>query len=94
MKRRKLPKRSSKDSYNESESIAEMKRGLDQQEKEHVLFEGEHDDDCYICDIGGDLVCCDYCSKAFHLDCHIPPLKRVPQGEFMCCECKAIGECV
>ena len=46
------------------------------------LFEGEHDDDCYICYLGGELVCCDFCSKAFHPACHIPPLREIPEGEF------------
>lgn len=54
-----------------------------------VPFIGDHDNDCYICDDGGDLVCCDFCSKAYHLQCHIPPLLRVPDGVWTCCECKA-----
>ena len=65
------------------------------------LFEGEHDDDCYICFNGGDLVCCDFCSKAFHMKCHIPPLPFIPDGIWKCCECSAVerkkksrcGEC-
>lgn len=56
------------------------------------IFEGEHDDECYICYDGGELLCCDYCSKAFHLQCHIPPLTKCPDGIWKCCECTAIHE--
>lgn len=48
-----------------------------------------------------DLLCCDYCNKAFHMLCHIPPLLEVPSGIWKCCECSALertrllrcGEC-
>jgi len=55
------------------------------------LFKGEHDDDCYICYNGGDLVCCDFCSKAYHMQCHIPPLPFLPDEGLLwkCCECSA-----
>jgi hypothetical protein len=67
----------------------------------HNLFQGEHDDDCYICYLGGDMLCCDFCEKAFHLVCHIPPLPSIPEGIWKCCECSAVerkkksrcGEC-
>jgi hypothetical protein len=36
-----------------------------------------------------DLILCDYCPKAFHLNCHIPRLFRIPQGDWRCCECSA-----
>jgi hypothetical protein len=36
-----------------------------------------------------DLVLCDFCPKAFHLECHIPKLHVIPQGEWRCCECSA-----
>ncbi|KAL3827047.1 hypothetical protein ACHAXA_007554 [Cyclostephanos tholiformis] len=65
------------------------------------LFEGEHMDDCFMCFNGGDLICCDYCEKAYHLECHIPPLTEVPNGLWKCQECAAVeytrmmkcGEC-
>ncbi|KAL7541581.1 hypothetical protein ACHAXR_011047 [Thalassiosira sp. AJA248-18] len=93
------------------------------------LFEGEHDDDCFMCFYGGgelfqvhlhsteltfheylhtlsnrmrpDLLCCDYCEKAYHLNCHIPPLREIPSGLWKCQECTAVeysrkmkcGEC-
>merc|ERR1711966_197591 len=67
------------------------------------LFKGEHDDDCYVCCNGGDLVYCDFCSKAYHMQCHIPPLPFLPDEGLLwkCCECSAVertkksrcGEC-
>ena len=54
-----------------------------------VLYEGEHDDDCYICFNGGELVCCDFCPKVFHCECHIPALPALPTGIWKCCECYA-----
>jgi len=53
------------------------------------LFNGEHDDDCYICYNGGDLICCDFCEKVFHMACHVPPLPAMPAGLWKCCECYA-----
>ena len=55
----------------------------------------------YICFNGGELVCCDFCPKAFHCACHIPPLPFIPSGVWKCCECSAVertkksrcGEC-
>ena len=58
-------------------------------------------DECYICYEGGDLVCCDYCPKSYHLNCHIPRLQanQLPK-KWKCCECLApemefmrCGEC-
>ena len=37
-----------------------------------------------------ELVLCDFCPKAFHLDCHIPKLHVIPPGEWRCCECSAV----
>ena len=63
-----------------------------QQIPSDAIFQGEHDDECFICYDGGELVCCDICPKAFHLQCHIPSLTTVPEGDWTCCECKATRE--
>ena len=62
-----------------------------QSTKKFKLFQGEHDDDCFICDNGGELVCCDFCEKVFHMACHIPPLPTLPADDsyWKCCECSA-----
>jgi hypothetical protein len=50
----------------------------------------DHDDICYICKKEGNLVCCDFCSKAVHFDCMrtrftlpYPELR----DDFMCNHC-------
>ena len=48
-------------------------------------------DECFICFDGGEIVLCDYCDRSYHLQCHRPPLKRVPDGEFKCMECVAVS---
>ncbi|KAL7469254.1 hypothetical protein ACHAXS_009526 [Conticribra weissflogii] len=49
-----------------------------------------NDDVCFICDDSGELILCDYCTKSYHLECHIPVLHEVPsKSKWQCCECRA-----
>jgi hypothetical protein len=34
-----------------------------------AMYTGETENECYLCMDGGDLVCCDYCSKVVHMSC-------------------------
>ena len=47
----------------------------------------EQSDVCESCKDGGDLICCDGCVNAYHLECIQPSLKEVPEGEWYCAEC-------
>ncbi|KAB1227407.1 Chromodomain-helicase-DNA-binding protein 4 [Morella rubra] len=46
----------------------------------------ENDDLCSICQDGGDLLCCDGCPRAFHVEC--VPLPRIPTGTWYCRYCQ------
>ncbi|XP_048486435.1 uncharacterized protein LOC105396524 [Plutella xylostella] len=40
---------------------------------------------CFICALGGTLICCEYCPTSFHAEClHIAP----PEGNYMCEDCE------
>ncbi|XP_068656137.1 protein CHROMATIN REMODELING 4-like isoform X2 [Aristolochia californica] len=43
--------------------------------------------ECVICDLGGNLLCCDRCPRTYHLQCLNPPLKRTPPGKWQCPKC-------
>ncbi|XP_026391813.1 protein CHROMATIN REMODELING 4-like [Papaver somniferum] len=43
--------------------------------------------ECVICDVGGNLLCCDSCPRTYHLECLNPPLKRAPPGKWQCPNC-------
>ncbi|XP_064419077.1 autoimmune regulator [Latimeria chalumnae] len=47
----------------------------------------KNDDECTVCRDGGELICCDGCPKAFHLNCLIPPLTAIPSGTWRCSFC-------
>jgi hypothetical protein len=53
-----------------------------------------HSDECTACGDGGDLICCDLCSNAYHLECtdldHVPE----PEEAWQCRECSASGPSV
>ncbi|KAA8497171.1 Fanconi anemia group M protein-like [Porphyridium purpureum] len=46
---------------------------------------------CCECGLGGLLVCCDACPGALHLECAKPPLRIVPEGEWLCGQCHKWG---
>ena len=46
-----------------------------------------HDDFCSVCEELGDLLCCDICSRAFHIGCVYPPIRKVPRGDWSCQVC-------
>ncbi|GAV81101.1 SNF2_N domain-containing protein/Helicase_C domain-containing protein/Chromo domain-containing protein/PHD domain-containing protein/DUF1087 domain-containing protein [Cephalotus follicularis] len=48
--------------------------------------------ECVICDLGGNLLCCDSCPRTYHLQCLDPPLKRIPMGKWQCPKCCQKGD--
>ncbi|CAK9136426.1 unnamed protein product [Ilex paraguariensis] len=48
--------------------------------------------ECVICDLGGNLLCCDSCPRTYHLQCLDPPLKRIPTGKWQCPNCCTKGD--
>jgi hypothetical protein len=49
-------------------------------------------DECFICFDGGEILLCDFCDRSYHLQCHRPPLDKIPEGEFKCMECVAMSK--
>lgn len=49
-----------------------------------------NNDFCFSCREGGTLICCDGCTKSFHLLCLDPPMEDedIPEGEWLCKTCK------
>ncbi|KAL1185724.1 hypothetical protein V6Z11_A01G132300 [Gossypium hirsutum] len=48
-------------------------------------IEHENDEACSICCYGGELICCEYCPSAFHMNCL--GLNEVPDGNWFCPSC-------
>lgn len=46
-----------------------------------------HDDVCWECGEGGDLVCCDACPRAWHVACAGLPAVPAESEEFVCGKC-------
>ncbi|XP_044007966.1 chromodomain-helicase-DNA-binding protein Mi-2 homolog isoform X3 [Aphidius gifuensis] len=52
----------------------------------------EHMEFCRVCKDGGELLCCDSCTSAYHTHCLNPPLTEIPEGSWKCprCSCPPI----
>ncbi|KAK0098849.1 hypothetical protein PV326_001415 [Microctonus aethiopoides] len=47
----------------------------------------EHMEFCRVCKDGGELLCCDSCTSAYHTHCLNPPLSEIPDGDWKCPRC-------
>ncbi|CAH1259651.1 unnamed protein product [Diabrotica balteata] len=47
----------------------------------------EHQEFCRVCKDGGELLCCDSCTSAYHTHCLNPPLPEIPDGDWKCPRC-------
>ncbi|XP_018571409.1 chromodomain-helicase-DNA-binding protein Mi-2 homolog isoform X1 [Anoplophora glabripennis] len=47
----------------------------------------EHQEFCRVCKDGGELLCCDSCTSAYHTHCLNPPLTEIPDGDWKCPRC-------
>lgn len=47
----------------------------------------EDPDYCCKCDDGGSLIICDNCKKAYHFECHSPPVEEAPEHAWYCSTC-------
>jgi len=50
-------------------------------------YAGESNDECCICDMGGDLMCCEFCRNVQHVECCKPPLEKFPDFDWVCDLC-------
>ena len=67
-----------------------VRRKAEEVEEDEVDDREEVDnweENCYVCGVGGELLCCDGCTKVFHLEC--VGLRRIPRGEIFCDGCKS-----
>ncbi|KAE8708508.1 Protein CHROMATIN REMODELING 4 [Hibiscus syriacus] len=96
-KRRKLPSGPSlangkeENLASESPRSSSAKRRLKGENSSDQLSKKKGNDgyyyECVICDLGGNLLCCDNCPRTYHLQCLDPPLKRIPMGKWQCPKC-------
>lgn len=76
------------ESEEERESSDEDEEDSSEDEEEESEEEdSEADAECAVCNKGGMLVCCDACPLSYHVDCAVPPLKKVPRGKWLCQIC-------
>lgn len=55
-----------------------------------ALADDPWDTHCFVCGIGGELLCCDGCPHAFHLACiHDVDMTTLPHDDWFCNECES-----
>lgn len=57
-----------------------------------VMWDGSlHEDYCFACQDGGELLCCDSCPNVWHASCLDPPLSSLPKGDWYCPQCNPVA---
>ncbi|XP_038145271.1 autoimmune regulator [Cyprinodon tularosa] len=75
-----------KEKSNEERSKFASAKFIHQGETNTIMIHS-NDDECAVCKDGGELICCDWCPRAFHLTCLNPPLTSIPSGSWKCEGC-------
>ncbi|KAL8053547.1 hypothetical protein ABFS82_05G079300 [Erythranthe guttata] len=92
-KRRKLPaKFRDKGKVNNSVELKEDD-SLDQRSGKRKGNDGYYYE-CVVCELGGELLCCDTCPRTYHLQCLDPALKNIPNGKWECPTCCSEHSCM
>ena len=73
-----MMKEESEESVSESEEEVQSSEGEDDSDKEWEEY-------CYVCQDGGNVMCCDGCTQVAHFDCL--DLKKEPKGDWFCKDC-------
>ena len=47
----------------------------------------QHGSLCHGCHQGGKLLCCDHCTRVWHMECVQPVMSKVPKGKWACPQC-------
>lgn len=48
-----------------------------------------HDELCYFCKNGGELLACEACPRVYHPKCLNPPQVEIPEGDWFCPHCSS-----
>eukprot|EP00962_Isochrysis_galbana_P014278 scaffold4085_cov113-Isochrysis_galbana.AAC.3 len=78
----------------ESSEHHESSEEEDGEPNQGLVKPGDPDyDECFYCEDGGNLLCCDGCPKTFHLECLVPPMREadLPDGDWYCPFCVGKG---
>ena len=73
----------SEDSHSDSNDMDDENSNQDDDSSE---------DYCHVCGFDGDLLCCDHCPLVFHIECLVPSLDCVPEGDWSCPYCILAGK--
>lgn len=78
------------DKFKDDMNAAHRRKALENHEANFVVPDDGNADDCHICTKGGELLCCDFCERAYHLYCiH---LDAIPEGDWKCPVCLLASE--
>ncbi|KAK9280656.1 hypothetical protein L1049_014353 [Liquidambar formosana] len=75
------------DESDDDADIVRGKSGLAPEKFERIVRTDAKDDSCQACGEGGNLLCCETCTYAYHPKCLLPPLKAPLPGNWSCPEC-------
>lgn len=73
----------------------EQKRAAEEEDEELPVIIENTEEFCYVCELTGDpeaLLVCDHCNfKVCHTGCLPEPIDWVPEEDFYCVDCCAVG---